>query len=169
MSRTRGFGVSHQKKKEKKKHGAGCLPPPNTPASLWKSNHYADLLSFIDLSSSCRTPRILKAENITAFLKAGARNTSGISTKCVLMHLSEPVSESVLCADGLAESDYTAQTDRNTSYTYAHTRADPAEGEISQRLFKGGGGACGFCMCVYAGGVGRHLGGWGSSNKLHRC
>lgn len=74
------------------------------------------------------------------------------------MHLSEPVSESVLCADGLAESDYTAQTDRNTSYTYAHTRADPAEGEISQRLFKGGGGGCGFCMCVYAGGVGRHLG-----------
>lgn len=64
------------------------------------------------------------------------------------MHLSEPVSESVLCADGLAESDYTAQTDRNTSYTYAHTRADPAEGEISQRLFKEGGAVDFACVCM---------------------
>ena len=89
-------------------------------------------------------------------MKAGARNTSGISPKCVSMHLSESVSESVSCTDRLVESDYTAQTDRNTSYTYAHTRA-----EISQRLFKGEGR--GFCMCVYAGGVGRHPGGGGGS------
>lgn len=84
------------------------------------------------------------------------------------MHLSEPVSESVLCADGLAESDYTAQTDRNTSYTYAHTRADPAEGEISQRLFKEGGAVDFACVCMREewGGI---WGGGGSSNKLHRC
>lgn len=82
------------------------------------------------------------------------------------MHLSEPVSESVLCADGLAESDYTAQTDRNTSYTYAHTRADPAEGEISQRLFKGGGGPVDFaCVCMREewGGI------WGGGGVLINC
>lgn len=81
------------------------------------------------------------------------------------MHLSEPVSESVLCADGLAESDYTAQTDRNTSYTYAHTRADPAEGEISQRLFKEGGAVDFACVCMREewGGI------WGGGGVLINC
>ena len=67
------------------------------------------------------------------------------------MHLSESVSESVLCADRLVESDYTAQTDRNTSYTYAHTRADPHKERSANGYSKGGGGILYVCVCRRSG------------------